>query len=132
MSNQGQDRRRDTRIETALLARCHSSAQTDEKAIALDLSLHGAQILVNKNHCFEGPIHVEIELDPDSRLQLLATPVWKTELDHQNILLGVRFDARQDCRLTSWLDEHTRFGELIDQLCDEHELVYTPDFANQD
>ncbi len=113
------ERRHHARIETALPVRCQSSSYVDEAAIALDISLTGAQILVNKNHCFEGPIELEIELDRQSRLLLRANAVWTTPIDEYNALLGVRFGqlgTDHNC-LYEWFEENFRFAQLLHNYC---------------
>lgn len=109
------DRRQHTRVETALPVRCHASSQVDEAAIALDISLTGAQILINKNNSFDGPVQLEIELDSDSRIEIQAQKVWTSQLDDYNSLMGVRFEARgrQHRRLNEWLDNRCRFSEIL-------------------
>jgi c-di-GMP-binding flagellar brake protein YcgR len=110
------DRRRHTRIDTTLPVRCQSSHRLDDSAILIDLSHSGAQVLVNKG--FHGTLQLDIEFDYDSSLQLQGIAVWSCEVDSQLALLGVQFFELghvEKCCLTKWVDDHTRFRELLEE-----------------
>ena len=115
------ERRCHTRVQTALPVRCQTSTYVDGAAIALDLSLSGAQILVNKNYNYDGPLELEIELGRRSRLMLRGRAVWSSQLDDYNALVGIEFGGlgANEQRLTNWLDEHCRFTELLYTYCED-------------
>ena len=85
------ERRTTRRIDTVLPARCRTTTRADQKAIALDISQTGAQILLNTNHCSQEHVRLEIQLDEDSLLSVEGTRMWCTTLDPDNALMGVKF-----------------------------------------
>ncbi len=113
------DRRKHPRMETALAVKCHGSSGVDNEAIALDISLSGAQILMNTNSGADGPLRLDLELDRSSLLSLRAVPVWSSKVSESSALLGVEFSGLgpfERCCLRSWMDDRDRFDHLFRKL----------------